>query len=138
VKTLLAILSIPLLLVLSGCGGSDDPARGISNGTQVVYRDPDIIGHDVVYGKSDPQSKFDKSIWLVGQSENTITVRFANGFESVIPKSNIVWMKEAKDPKPMPPKKIFEQEEWHLAVTFLKFILQRDILYIADREKNTQ
>ena len=110
-KTLLAILSIPLLLVLSGCGGSDDPARGISNGTQVVYRYLDIIGHDIVYGKSDPQSKFDKRIWLVSQSEDTITKRFANGFEAVVLKSDIVWMKKAKDPKPMPPKKIFEQEE---------------------------
>ena len=110
-KTLLAILSIPLLLVLSGCGDSDDPARGISNGTQVVYRYLDIIGHDVVYGKSDPQSKFDKSTWLVGQSENTITVRGSLGIDHVHEKSDIVWMKEAKDPKPMPPKKIFEQEE---------------------------
>ena len=108
-KKLLAILSLPLLLVLSSCGDSD-PTRGISNGTQVVYRDLDIIGHDVVYGKSDPQSKFDKSIWLVGQSENTITVRFANGFESVVPKSNIVWMKKAKDPKPMPPKKYLSKK----------------------------
>ena len=110
-KTLLAILSIPLLLILSGCGGSDDPAIGISNGTQVVFRYLDILDHDVIYGKSDPQSKFDKSIWLVVQSEDTITVRFANGWDSVIPKEYVVWMKKAKDPKPMPPKKIFEQEE---------------------------
>ena len=107
-KALLAILSLPLLLVLSSCGDSD-PTRGISKGTQVIYRHIDIIGHDTVYGK--PHPRFDHSIWLADKDDNAVTVRWANGMEHVHAKSEVVWMKEAKDPKPMPPKKIFEQED---------------------------
>ena len=95
VKILLAILSLPLLLVLSSCGDSDDPTRGIRKGTQVVYCWTKGSKKGDVFGGGYP-------VWLSDKSENSITLRMADGTDYVYSKSDIEWMEKAKDRKPMP------------------------------------
>ena len=97
VKALLAILSLPLLLVLSSCGDSDDPTRGIRKGTQVVYCWKKSAKRGDVYGIKRP-------VWLSDKSENTITLRPLDGIDVVFSKSDIEWMEKAKDRKRMPKK----------------------------------
>ena len=106
-KALLAILSLPLLLVLSSCGDSDDPTRGIKEGSQVIYQyAKGTAAYDSVSGVIGSGST---SYWLVSKTDQTVTVRSDSAFsrgDSVEAKSDIDWMEKVKDSKPMPRKAV--------------------------------
>tara|TARA_B100000579_G_C22331003_1_gene620516 strand:+ start:30 stop:329 length:300 start_codon:yes stop_codon:yes gene_type:complete len=93
VKALLAILSLPLLLVLSSCGDSDDPTRGIEEGFQVLYCWKGE--EDRVLGVKDP-------LWLSDKTKSSFTVRTSNGEEDTYSKSELLWMEEVIMREPMP------------------------------------
>ena len=92
-KALLTNLSLPLLLVLSSCGDSDDPTRGIKERFQVLYCWKGE--QDRVLGEKDP-------LWLSDKTKNSFTVRSSNGEEDTYSKSELLWMEEVIMREPMP------------------------------------